>query len=356
MTLANLGLEGEYPETELPLLIRRSGMVDWQDNQVVILDRRRLPQEQVHVVCESPECVARAIEDMVIQGAFSIGITAGFGLALTQPQTLKAYQKVKARLEATRPTGLALKRMLKACLETAELSLTAQKDPQAAIIKLVNHGAATLARQGWRTGALAADLIPDNATLLTHCFPDRSFAYLLVELRKAKKNVRVLCSETRPYLQGARLTALCAQQMGFETRVITDSMGGFLMRKREIDVFVTAADRVCMDGSVCNKIGTYQYALAAKANNVPYYTLRQSGPDIESADESYIDIEYRDGEELLNWGDQRTAPQGVSGLYPAFDVTPPELVHSIVTDRGVFAPEQIANYPKTQPFVENAIV
>ena len=116
-----------------------------------------------------------------------------------------------------------------------------------------------------------------------------------METARQGKNLNIICSETRPYLQGARLTALCAQQAGFSAKVITDGMGGFLMRQGEIDAFVTAADRVCMDGTVCNKVGTYQYALAAQANNLPYYTLRQSGPDEESATEADVQVEYRDG-------------------------------------------------------------
>ncbi len=356
MTHDALGLEGQYLEQDLPLLIQRRGMAVWSNNKVVILDRRKLPLEESFVECTTPDSVATAIEDMVIQGAFSIGITAGFGFALTEPQTLDSYRETAIRLQATRPTGLALKRMLMACLEAAEKALAVGDSPRAKVLELVEGAAATLARQGWRSGARAADLIPDDATILTHCFPDRAYAYMLVELNKRQKNIRVVCSETRPYLQGARLTALCAQQLGFETQVITDGMGGFLMRQKEIDAFVTAADRVCMDGSVCNKIGTYQYALAAYSNGIPYYALRQSGPDVESANESDVQIEYRDGEEILNWRNQRLAPEGVAGLYPAFDVTPPNLVHSIVTDRGVFAPDRIHSYSDTPPFVENAIV
>tara|TARA_B100000953_G_C17847430_1_gene367147 strand:+ start:51 stop:590 length:540 start_codon:yes stop_codon:yes gene_type:complete len=179
---------------------------------------------------------------------------------------------------------------------------------------------------------------------------------MLVEASKAGKHLNIICSETRPYLQGARLTALCAQQTGFDTALISDGMGGFLMRRGDIDVFITAADRVCMDGTVCNKIGTYQYALAAHTHGVPYYVLRQSGPDLESANEHDIDIEERPGDELLYYGSERIAPDGVRGIYPSFDITPPELIYRIVTDRGIFDPSDISSYPKAAPFINNSIL
>jgi len=138
--------------------------------------------------------------------------------------------------------------------------------------------------------------------------------------------------------------------------VITDGMGGFLMRRGEIDAFVTAADRVCMDGTVCNKVGTYQYALAANANGLPYYVLRQSGPDVESADESSVELEFRDGEEIVIIGGARSAPSGVEGLYPAFDITPADLVSKIITDRGAFAASDIASYVDARAFVTDAVV
>ena len=358
--MSELGLEGVFKESELPLLIQRRGMAVWDQGVVRILDRRALPLKEVYVDCKSPEDVAVAIENMVIQGAFSISIAAGFGLALTQPSSsgdvVSSIKKSAERLTQTRPTGLALSRMTQACVSVAQTAKESNGDPIKAILELVERGAATLARQGWKTGQRLANLLPDGATILTHCFPDRSYAYMLMEVATAGKQLNVVCSETRPYMQGARLTALCAHHVGFKTSVITDGMGGFLMRRGDLDAFVTAADRVCMDGTVCNKIGTYQYALAAHSNHVPYYALRQSGPDLESSDEKDIDVEIRSGDALLYCGGERTAPEGVEGLYPSFDITPPSLVTAIVTDRGVFEPADIQEYPMTKPFVTDAIV
>jgi methylthioribose-1-phosphate isomerase len=355
-----LGLEGVFPEQTIPLPMRRSGMAEWKGDYVLMLDRRCLPLEESYLQLHTTEQVAAAIEGMAIQGAFSISIAAGYGLALSVPSQNDAVhqelQLAAQRLIETRPTGLAIQRMMQACLSAAEKAGQESQAVQSAILAVVDQAATVLAQQAYATAKNACDLLPDGATILTHCFPDRSYVYLLLETARRGKVINVICSETRPYLQGARLTALCAQQAGFEAKVITDGMGGALMRLGEIDALVTAADRVCMDGTVCNKVGTYQYALAASANGLPYYTLRQSGPDRESAGESQIQIEYRNGEEIVNWAGIRTAPVGVQGYYPSFDITPPELITKIVTDRGVFEPSQIATYFDAEEVVSGAIV
>jgi len=350
-----LGLEGEFLEADLPLLIRRAGMAEWDEGVVRILDRRELPLNEKYLECRTVEEVAVAIEDMAIQGAFSLSIAAGYGLALAGSNA-ESIRKSAERLTKTRPTGLALQRMMTACLAQVESAQSAGKNPIVAIVDVVDNAAAALARQGWKTGQRAANLLEDGMHVLTHCFPDRSYAYLLMEAKKMGKTLHVICSETRPYLQGARLTSLCALQAGFDAKLITDGMSAYLMRQGKIDAFVTAADRVCMDGAVCNKIGTYQHALAAKAHSLPYYTLRQSGPDTESANEQDVEIEIRSGDSLLYVGGERIAPAGVQGIYPGFDITPPDLVSAIVTDRGVFAPQQIHTYVNATPFVENAIL
>ena len=275
---SQLGWEGVFPNESIPLPMRRAGMAEWQGDHVRMLDRRQLPLKEAYLQLSNTEDVAKAIEDMAIQGAFSISIAAGYGLALSasagKMNNIQGLRVAAERLVSTRPTGLAIARMMKACLAVADKAVSAGLPMQAEIINLVDQAATALAKQGYETGKNACDLLADGATILTHCFPDRCYVYLLMETAKRGKRLKVICSETRPYLQGARLTALCAQQMGFDTNVICDGMGGMLMREGKIDAFVTAADRVCMDGTVCNKVGTYQYALAAKANQLPYYTLR----------------------------------------------------------------------------------
>ncbi len=346
----DLGLDGEYLERELPLLIRRIGMAAWTAGRVRILDRRRLPHEEVYVDCSTVEDVARAIESMTIQGAFTLALAAGYGLALAVPPAASApaarerIALASQRLGRTRPTGLALGRVLRAAALAADEALAVGEDPVRAIVASVDRAASVLARQALAAARRANALLEDGKAILTHCFADRTFLYLLLEARRAGKTVPVFCSETRPYLQGARLTALSVQQTGHPVTVVTDGMGGFLMRQGSVSALVTAADRVCLDGTVCNKIGTYQFALAARANDLPYYVLRQSGPDPESPSESDVTVEYRDEASVLSCGGVATTPPGVRGLYPAFDITPSELVTAIVTDRGIFPAAEIARY------------
>jgi len=345
-----LALDGEYDEADLPLLLTRRGMAQWRDGAVRILDRRRLPASETYIECRTVEHVAQAIESMAIQGAFTLSLAAGYGLALAAhaargsgvaPAT--AVDAAALRLAATRPTGLALQRRLAECRGAARRAMAADEDVVAAVVRVVDGAAQRLACQALATARHAAPLIAHADAVLTHCFADRSLLYLLLEARRAGRTLRVYCSETRPYLQGVRLTAPAVAQIGHRATVITDGMGGLLMRRREVAALLTAADRVCLDGTICNKIGTYQYALAAKANDVPYYVLRQSGPDRESPDESHVHIEFRDGDAVLEGLRDALAPD-IDALYPAFDITPPHLVTAIVTDQGAFEPAAIAGY------------
>lgn len=348
-----LGLEGVFNESDMSVLSRRTGMADWDNGSVKILNRRLLPHKVEYLKCDTVNDVARAIKNMNIQGAYSISIAAGYGLALAaKDNNLDDIKAAAALLRSTRPTGLALGRMMDAAL----VEIMHHDDKQTAIINITDKAAAALARQGHETGRLACDLIPDGATILTHCFPDRSYAYLLLEARKQNKKFNIIASETRPYLQGARLTALVANEMGFNTKVATDGMGGYLIRSGMVSHFLTAADRVCMDGTVCNKIGTYPHALACADNDKPYIVLRQSGPDLKSATEDDIEVEMRDGQEVVEFLDHSTAPKGVEGLYPSFDIIPPRLVSKIITDRGAFAPEDISKYSDAPIKIKGAIV
>ena len=338
-----IGLDGEYDEAALPLLLTRRGMAEWAGDRVRVLDRRGLPRSVTFVECRDVEDVAQAIETMTIQGAFTLSLAAGYGMALAM-RSMGDVEGAARRLGATRPTGLALARMIAACQAAAASAQASGEDAVEAIVRVVDGKAAELARQALATARHALPLLDDADAILTHCFADRSLLYLLLEAKRAGRTLRVFCSETRPYLQGARLTAPAVLEIGHRATVVTDGMGGFLMRQRQVQAFVTAADRVCLDGTICNKVGTYQFALAAHANDVPYYVVRQSGPDFESADEAHVEIEFRDGGQVLDCMGSPTSVDGVDALYPAFDVTPPSLVTAIVTDRGVFAPASVATY------------
>jgi methylthioribose-1-phosphate isomerase len=179
--------------------------------------------------------------------------------------------------------------------------------------------------------------------VLTHCWADLYLIDTVSAAQRAGKRLRFFCTETRPYLQGARLTAETLVEMGVDTTLITDSMGAAVMQSGEVDALVTAGDRVTMDGHVVNKIGTLGLAVAACAFNVPFHALVQA-PDQQATSAADVPIEYRPGDEVLHTLGRRTASEKVRGLYPAFDVTPPRFVSTIVTDRGPFEPHRIAEY------------
>lgn len=360
MNATRLALDGEYDEARVPLLLRRSGMAEWDDGRVRILDRRNLPATVRFIDCRTVEEVAAAIESMAIQGAFTLSLAAGYGLALAvasatgaRQQWLAAVDEAARRLIVTRPTGLALSRMMVECKAAAHATEGDREAIVAAIVRTVDAKAQQLARQALATARHALPLLAGAEAILTHCFADRSLLYLLLEARREGRTLRVYCSETRPYLQGARLTAPAVLEAGHRATLITDGMGGFLIRRGMVQAFLTAADRVCLDGTICNKVGTYAHALAARASGVPYHVLRQSGPDFESAGEGDIEIELRDGRSVLDFMGVATSVPGVDAIYPAFDITPPDLVTSIVTDQGVFEPSSIARYRRAAPGAES---
>jgi len=357
-----LGLDGDYPESALPLLIRRDGMASWHEDHVRILDRRALPFERRQIECFEVEEVARAIEGMAIQGAFTLAIAAGYGLALTtrdgrcDDSALESVRLGKNRLLRTRPTGLALGRMLVAAEQAAEKAIADGSPATPAIVGVVERAARALARQALLTGRHANALMQDGANILTHCFADRAFLYFLMEANRTGKRFNVICTETRPYGQGARLTAPSVIEAGHAATLVTDGMPGALMSGGDVDAVFTASDRVCLDGSICNKVGTYLYALAAWDNRIPYYALRQSGPDPESKGAAAVEIEYRDPDSVLVSDGRRVTIEGVDALYPAFDITPPQYVAGVVTDRGFFEAGEIHTYLDRPAAVPEALL
>ena len=177
---------------------------------------------------------------------------------------------------------------------------------------------------------------------MTQCFAETILGMMLREARKQGKDVRFFCPETRPYFQGSRLTASVIHDMGFDVTVITDNMPAFVMKKEGIDLFTSAADVICGDGHVTNKVGTYQIAIAAKYHDIPYYVT--GSPDLGHPTIDTVRIEMRDPSFVLQAMGTPTANQEVKGYYPAFDITPPELVTGVVTDQGIFSPFKLDEY------------
>ena len=186
------------------------------------------------------------------------------------------------------------------------------------------------------------DLFPAHGTVMTQCFGETIVGMMLKEAKLAGKDIRLFCPETRPYFQGARLTATVCRDMGFDVTVITDNMPAFVMEREGVDLFTCAADAICLDGYVVNKVGTLQIAICANHFGIPAFVT--GAPDIGHPTKDTVRIEMRDPEFTLQAMGVRTAAEGVKGYYPAFDMTPPHLISGIVTDRGVFSPFDLHRY------------
>ncbi|WP_410662627.1 methylthioribose-1-phosphate isomerase [Amycolatopsis sp. lyj-84] len=326
----------------LPILAES---VRLDDDGVHILDRRVFPFAREWVLCRTSEEVAVAIEDMVTQssgpyfaalGAMVLGAREAAGHV-----DARAYlERVGERIIATRKTNNHLRKAVAAVLSEVDKSTG---DLVEAATAGARSGDELYRSRSRALGEHTAELVPDGATVLTHCWADLYLIELVLAARRRGKEFSFLCTETRPYLQGARLTAETLVEMGADTRLITDGMGAAVLSSGEVGALVTAADRVTMDGHVVNKIGTLGLAVAAEAFGVPFHAMVQA-PDQAAPTGADVPIEYRDGDEVLSALGHRVAGERVRGHYPAFDVTPPRFVTTVVTDRGAFAPGRLREY------------
>jgi methylthioribose-1-phosphate isomerase len=300
----------------------------WRGDRLELLDQRLLPDQTVYVACRDAAEVAQAIRDMVVRGAPAIGCAAAFGIVLSKGSA-ESYEI----LAKSRPTAVnlfwALERMRKVKGSAKELRAEAE-----AIF--AEDLAANRAM-----GKIGAELLPERARVMTHCnagaLATAGYGTALGVIRSAKsKNVSVIACETRPYLQGARLTAYECVQEGIPCTLITDSMAGHLMSRGEVDVVVVGADRIAANGDVANKIGTYSIAVLARRHGIPFYVAAPlSTFDAKIPDGSHIPIEERPAAEVTGYRETRWAPQGVAVRNPAFDVTPAELITGIICEKGV---------------------
>jgi methylthioribose-1-phosphate isomerase len=337
-------------DVPLPFLNRPENTVRYEDGIVRILDRRAYPFERSFVRCDTHEDVARAIEAMVTQ-SLGPGPTAGYGMAQAaragrdRPAAEQAagLRVAAARLIATRPTNNHVRLVVTEMLAEALSAVEAGTDAEAAVVAAIDrywirHEAASRA-----VGRAGAPLIHDGDTILTHCWADAPFIHVLREARLAGRSFQVVCTETRPYLQGARLTVDAVAELGVPTTLITDAMPATLMARGRISTFMAGADRVTMDGHWINKVGTLSIAIAARRYGVPAYGVTYA-PDPDAPDPGAVVIEERDPAEVLHVRGVRTAAKAATGYYPAFDVTPPDLATGFILDRGVFAPDDLAAY------------
>mgnify|MGYP000591949498 CR=1 FL=1 len=340
-------------EDDLPILVdlHRNVFFDQDENEVVILDRRKLPSDLVDHRCKNYEEVATAIEKMVTQ---SLGVSpaGAYGVAMAAHQIQNKgeeeqrdhMEKAIERIKNTRPTQTSLHHLLDDMLKIAERTISENGDLFEEMREKAYDWTSTIMNTSKKLGKYASERVEDGDTILTHCYGGPAIYFMGHYARDKGKEIDYFCTETRPYLQGARLTSFALSEGGFDTTLITDGMPAQVMREGLIDKFVTGADRISLDGGVANKIGTYQISLAAERHDIPFYAISYTGPDPDTPDWRSVEIEMRDEEELKSFRDIEIAPEEVNGFYPAFDCTPPELVEGIVTDRGIFEPDSVEDY------------
>ena len=321
---------------------------------VVMIDQRKLPAEEIYVRCKTAPEVARAIRTMVIRGAPAIGVAAAMGIALgmrrsaaTGTQKFAAeFHKTCELMAATRPTAVNLfwaidrmKRSFGAAARAGE-SVGQIKDRLDSESMAIHDEDVASCRA---MGAFGAEVVPSNARVLTHCnagaLATAGYGTALGVIRGAVekgKRVVVFADETRPFLQGARLTAWELLRDGIETTIIADNMSGALMQQGRVDLVVVGADRVAANGDTANKIGTYTVAVLAREHKIPFYVAAPlSTIDLNAPDGEHIPIEERQAREMTHVGSSRIAPAGALIWNPAFDVTPHRFIAGIITERGI---------------------
>ena len=308
--------------------------IRWRGNALDLLDQRLLPRNEHWVACRDAHEVAVAIRDMIVRGAPAIGVSAAFGVALAA-QRGDDVDAAAAELRASRPTAVnlmwALDRMLAA--RDAGRDLTAEAESMFREDVEANK----------RIGRYGAELLGESVTILTHCnagaLATAGYGTALGVIRAAVeggKRVAVFADETRPYLQGARLTAWELKQENIDVTLITDSMAGHFFQQGRFDAVIVGADRIAANGDTANKIGTYTVAVLANAHGVPFYVAAPlSTIDVNTPAGSGIEIEERSAAEVTSMNGVSIAPDGINVRHPAFDVTPARLISAIITDRGV---------------------
>ena len=326
--------------------------IKWTPGGIKILDQRTLPTRVRYLLCEEPTCVVEAIKKMAIRGAPAIGVAAAMGLALGARQMdtddkktfMKKFEVLCQQFADSRPTAVnlfwAIQRM-KTC---------AGKTPASLLKETLKTEAETILKEdialNRAMGAHGKALVPDSAGILTHCnagaLATGGFGTALGVIYAAfneGKKLHVYADETRPVLQGARLTTWELKQHGIPVTLITEGMAGTLMKSGAIDLVVVGADRIAGNGDTANKIGTYGVAVLAHHHEIPFYIAAPlSTFDTEAESGAAIPIEYRDENEVFYCGRKRIAPRGIEAFNPAFDVTPASLITAIITEKGVLRP------------------
>jgi len=318
-----------------------------------MIDQRRLPGEEVYVECRDYESVAEAIEKMIIRGAPAIGVAAAFGVALgflkvaSPDEADKEFSRICQRLKATRPTARnlfwALERMQGVYKESRNLPLPARQKRLIEEARQIERDDIEINK---KIGSCGKSLVKDGGAVLTHCnaggLATAGWGTAVGVIRAAfeeGKKIKVFVDETRPFLQGARLTAWELSKLGIPYVLITDNMAGWLMQKKEISLAIVGADRIARNGDAANKIGTYSAAVLAKENKIPFYVAAPlSTFDFSLADGGKIPIEERPAQEVKEIGGRLITMPDARVRNPAFDVTPARYISAFITERGIIDP------------------
>jgi len=340
----------ERVDEGLAFMLKYENVAWYENGKVRILDRRIYPIEVSFVTCSSHQEVAKAIKDMVTQSAGPY-TAAGMGMALAAYECrnksldgqIKYLEDAAYTLANARPTTAnRMTLIVEGCLKVAKIAMDNGKKLDMAIFE---HTVNSINNRYSRMGIVAkylVDMFPQNGNIMTQCFGETIVGMMLKEAKAKNINIKLFCPETRPYLQGARLTASVAYDQGFEVTVITDNMPAITMKNKNIDVFTSAADSICLDGHIVNKVGTMQIAIVAKYFEVPYFVTGIPDRDYEII--SQVKIEERDSNEVLGFRGVKNTMNGVKGYYPSFDITPPALIAGVVTDKGIFSPYDLHRY------------
>lgn len=326
--------------------------IEWSGNHVRMIDQRKIPVKVEWFVCKGYRDVIKGIEKMVIRGAPAIGVAAAMGMALgAHSIRVKSYDAFRDRLKEianemvkARPTAVNLRWAVDKMLALVD-EMAGQK-PEKIKRSLRRESEKILAEDiaiNRRMGKNGQSLISKKATVLTHCnagsLATGGYGTALGVIRaahEAGKSVKVLADETRPWLQGLRLTSFELMEDGIPVTVIADNAAGSFMRRKMVDLVITGADRIAANGDVANKIGTYQVAVLAKENRIPFYVAAPlSTIDLTLKDGDMIPVEERDSHEIYRLGNREMGPRGVSAFNPAFDITPSRYVSAIITEKGV---------------------
>lgn len=326
----------------LPFVVNPHNIARFENGKVLIGDRRKYPFSKEFVTCDTVADVAQSIKDMVTQGSgpWMAAVNAMRLVANDGPDALKAARDT---LVATRPTNTAMKLRLDEVLTVANLAAQQGTSVDQAIENKINATKNDIYNNYAVRARAMADLIEDGDGILTMCFGEAGFLLSLAMAARDGKKMTLYTPETRPYLQGAKLTAPSIHELGIDVNLITDNMPAHIMSEGNIQKYITAADLITVDGHVCNKIGTYQNAITAHAHDIPFFAFAW-GRDDNKMTGSDIDIEERNPAEIRQALGVPTTIDAIGARYPTFDITPPKYVAGVVTVHGVVSPYTLKNY------------